>query len=126
MNHIHCAFIDNFEKIYDKWAIQRKLDEGPVLNALGSEVIHINVLGRGYSGPEAEAPLGYGISLVEEPTNPVDPQAIAVYRDTDRIGYVPKNRTALVKRWMDAVREDEAKCVNSPKAIYFFRGQNLF
>jgi hypothetical protein len=53
------------------------------------------VVGTKYRGPEAIAALarlrpGDQLRLVREPSNPHDPDAVAVYSGTMHIGYIPR------------------------------------
>ena len=112
-----CLFVENFEQIYDRHRSQDVLGRGKILDAIGEHVEHVNVLGRKHHDPCPDTPLVGNITLVEEPENPVDPSAIAVHREGVRIGYIPRNRTAVVLRYM---QDDTAAIVVSPNALYFF------
>lgn len=116
-------FMENFERIYDRWRAQESLGAGKILETLGDHVEHVNVLGRRHRDPTPEEPFSGPLRLVEEPENPVDPNAIAVYRGDEKIGYVPRNRTAVVRGYLT---DPKAAIVNSPLAIYCFRPEKLF
>lgn len=44
---------------------------------------------------------GSSALLVREPANPYDPNAVAVYVDGKRIGYVPKKQNGILAQYID-------------------------
>jgi hypothetical protein len=44
---------------------------------------------------------GTPVLLVREPHNPKDPNAIAIYVEGKRIGYVPRNQNAVLAQFID-------------------------
>lgn len=67
--------------------------------------MQINVVGSSYIDDygeyEEQIKVGDTVRLVPEPTNPVDPDAIAAYWKGKHIGYVPKSRIPAVALCMD-------------------------
>lgn len=67
--------------------------------------MQINVVGSSYIDDygeyEEQIKVGDTVRLVPEPTNPVDPDAIAVKWNGKHIGYVPKSRIPAVALCMD-------------------------
>lgn len=118
---VTCVYVEGFEKLYDTFCTQRKLEAGKVLAAL-REVKHVAVVGRKYRDPEPDKDLGEGIELRCDDGNPVDPDAVAVYRDGVHIGFVPRDTAPLVRQWMKTSRA----FVNSPKSIYVLPSRALF
>jgi hypothetical protein len=44
---------------------------------------------------------GHAVTLVREPTNPFDPNAVAVWVDGQRVGYLPKKQNAALAAFID-------------------------
>ena len=100
------------------WLLQSDLGYGRIYETLG-EVTKIRVLGRQYHDPEPRQPLGEDIRLAPEPTNEVDKNAIAVYRGNTKIGYVPRERTSVIREAQKAIeRGANTELVNSPDSLY--------
>lgn len=73
-----------------------------------------HVVGIPWQGPAAAivartAEIGQPVNLVPEPNNPVDPDAIAVYLDGTRIGYVP-NRGFSCATCHQVARSQDSVC----------------
>lgn len=51
---------------------------------------------------------GDQLSLVREPANPYDPKAVAVYRQADKLGYIPRADNAVIANLMDQGRALQA------------------
>ncbi|MBM4397081.1 MAG: HIRAN domain-containing protein [Deltaproteobacteria bacterium] len=62
---------------------------------------------RYHAGPAVEAALRPGVELraVRERANPHDPNAVSIWMRDAMIGYVPRERNAVVARMMDAGME---------------------
>lgn len=93
-----------------------------------------SIVGTQYTGtPEsfvAALQPGTPVKLVREPNNPKDTNAVAVYVDSTRIGYVPMKQNAVLAQFIDAEgrpplamdsitgagRIIEGKFVRSPKS----------
>lgn len=57
---------------------------------------------------QAQVKLGDNLRLVPEPDNPYDPDAIAVYKDNLKIGFVPRRENKPIKPYVAA---GKATCV---------------
>ncbi|MGX7205298.1 HIRAN domain-containing protein [Enterococcus pingfangensis] len=47
-----------------------------------------------------ELTLGKPVSLVAEPDNPYDPEAVAIYYQDQKIGYVPKDKNEYLSKFL--------------------------
>ena len=52
---------------------------------------------------------GDRLSLVREPANPYDDKAVAVYRQADKLGYIPRKDNAVIANLMDQGRSLQAQ-----------------
>jgi len=52
---------------------------------------------------------GEALTLRREPENPHDPRAIAVFRGTDQLGYLPRAENDVVSRALDEGRRLDAR-----------------
>lgn len=70
-------------------------------------------------GEQIMATLATGdvLSLVREPTNRFDPNAIAVYAGKNRIGYIPRKKNAVLCQFIDQEGEPQMAMDGAPKAI---------
>lgn len=55
-----------------------------------------------YDGIEVinELALGKKVILIEEPDNPYDPEAVAIYYKDKKLGYVPKDKNSLISKFL--------------------------
>lgn len=55
-----------------------------------------------YDGIDVINELGVGtpVDLVVEPDNPYDPEAVAIYYKHKKIGYIPKDKNALISQFL--------------------------
>ena len=60
---------------------------------------------RGVIDPEGRLT----VDLIPEPDNPHDPNAIRVYMNGKHIGYVPKEKTAKVRKFLSKIYEISAE-----------------
>ncbi|MDO4813527.1 MAG: HIRAN domain-containing protein [Gemella sp.] len=58
-----------------------------------------------------ELVLGANVDLVVEPSNPYDPEAIAIYYKKHKLGYFPKDKNSLISKFLYFGHQDvfEAK-----------------
>lgn len=63
--------------------------------------------------------VGAPVLLIEEPDNPYDAEAIAIYFEDKKIGYVPKDRNSLVSKFLyfghRNVFEAKIQCVHKER-----------
>lgn len=52
---------------------------------------------------------GVGAVLVREPTNQYDPNAIQVWIDNKKVGYIPKNQNATLAMFIDQQGQEASK-----------------
>lgn len=64
-------------------------------------IVAINYCGKNAENMVACLGVGHELNLVREPTNKYDPNAIAVYADDTKIGYVPKNANRALAQFID-------------------------
>jgi len=48
--------------------------------------------------------IGDPLTLVREPANPNDDKAVAIYRQADKLGYIPRSDNAVIANLMDQGR----------------------
>lgn len=118
MDNVVCTFYSRFDKIYEKWSVQRTLKQGNLFETLG-EIERFPIVGRKHHEENPEAPLMNSIILREEPENPMDKDAIAVHIKGRRIGYIPHHLVMRVRELEGKTKdEDPVEFVNSTTAIY--------
>lgn len=61
------------------------------------QILYTHIVGIPHRKPAKLPPVGTIVTLVHEPTNAYDPNAIKVMWDGIHLGYIPKNETATVK-----------------------------
>lgn len=61
------------------------------------QILYTHIAGIPHRKPASLPPVGTLLTLVHEPTNAYDPNAIKVMWDAIHLGYIPKNETATVK-----------------------------
>ncbi len=54
--------------------------------------------------------VGEGLSLVAESDNAADPDAVAIYRDGVKLGYVPRSENGLVAQLLHFGHRDVLEC----------------
>lgn len=54
--------------------------------------------------------VGEGLTLAAEPDNHVDPDAIALYRNNTKLGYVPRDQNELVAKFLNLGHDDVFEC----------------
>jgi hypothetical protein len=69
-----------------------------------------SIVATNYCGPRAEAIVkaltpGADLTLVREPDNKFDKNAVAVYAGAERIGYIPKAKNVVLAQFMDQHEE---------------------
>jgi hypothetical protein len=66
-------------------------------------------------------PVGTEATLVREPQNPFDPNAVAVYIHGRRVGYVPKAQNTVLAKFIDEKGEDFTMAMDSIDNIKAFK-----
>lgn len=119
-----CVCFPDFENLYTRFLIQKDLGFGRIFKALG-EVHRVSVVGRRHHDTNFTSDLGDGIEVVCDDGNPADPDAVAVHRDKKLIGYVPRDRTSVVRQWLREAAHGKKVFIASTKAIYVIPGNAL-
>lgn len=87
----------------------------------------LELAGYRYYPPQlTDSDIGAEVSLVLEPTNPVDQGAVAVHYNDRKIGFINRLRTPVIKQWMasgrtSAVIERFNGRLDKPRAFIFLR-----
>lgn len=76
-----------------------------------------------YRGPEIESQLHKNnlLTLKREPTNPHDCYAIEVFRDGDKLGYLPRAENKVIARLMDQGVEVKARILEVDRKAYNYQ-----
>ncbi len=111
---IRCDFYPNFEHTHTKFKIQYDRGDGKLYDRIES-ITCLNFVGRAHTDVDPTVPLGGGVELRPDPQNQHDPNAIGVYFEEKRFGYVAAGQTHLIRQWQ-----------KNPKILFVNSLMNLY
>jgi hypothetical protein len=104
-----------------------RLNSGTLALPFGRDILLLqcHVAGTAYralDGVDAQLAPGEELMLRREPENPHDPLAVRVHRaDGTHLGYLPRDRTEVIARLMDAGKFLVARLVESEREGHWLR-----